>query len=436
MSKSPYAFQKTLGKSGHIRGVGLHTGKPCALTFRPAPPDTGLRFSLNGQPVTDRSPQNKELVSEGPLRCSRLGDGQTQILTVEHLLASLRGLGITNLTVDADGPEIPGMDGSARPFVELFRDLGIVEQAKAVEFYRITEPIFCYDNSRSLCIYPAEELSVSYTLDYDHPYLRDQRVDFVLTPEVFESQIAPSRTFCTDKEAAELPKHGFGLGATPENTLVIREDGSHRTGLRFADECARHKVLDILGDLMLVGFPVLGRVVGLRSGHALNQKLVRAIQAQRGGAKHAMNSQTELKLPLGLEDIKKILPHRDPFLFVDKIIEMSDKRIVGSKVLSGQEPFFKGHFPQRPVMPGVLMVEALAQAGGVLMLSKPEHRGKIAYLASVNEARFRRVVSPGDELRLEVEIIKFKARVGMVRGVAKVGADVACEAEIMFSLAD
>ena len=143
-----------------------------------------------------------------------------------------------------------------------------------------------------------------------------------------------------------------------------------------------------------------------------------------------------MKLPMGLEEIKKILPHREPFLFVDRVIEISEKNIVGIKVLTGREPFFAGHFPRRPVMPGVLMIEALAQAGGVLMLSKSEHRGKIAYLASVNEARFRRVVSPGEELRLEVELLKFKARVGMVRGVAKVGVDVACEAEIMFTLAD
>ena len=427
MNGKPYVFQKTIGKSGHVSGAGLHTGKSCTLTFHPALPDTGLRFFLDGKPLVDQDRQNTEPLSSGSLRCSRIGTGERQLLTVEHLLASFCGLGITNLVVEAEGPEVPGMDGSALPFVELFQQLGIVEQAKTVEFYRITEPIFCYDDLKSLCIYPAEDLSISYTLDYDHPYLRDQQVDFVLTPEIFKSQIAPSRTFCTDKEARELPKHGFGLGATRQNTLVIHEDGSHQAQLRFADECARHKVLDILGDLTLAGVPVLGRIVGLRSGHALNQKLVEAIKAQRGG---------RVKLPMGLEEIKKILPHREPFLFVDRIIEMTERSIVGVKNLSGREPFFAGHFPARPVMPGVLMVEALAQAGGVLMLSRSEHQGKIAYLASVNEARFRRIVSPGDELRLEVELLKFKARVGLVRGVAKVGSDVACEAQIMFSLAD
>ena len=421
---SPYALQKTLANVGRLSGIGLHTGKPCTVIFRPAGPGEGIRFFQDGKPAAELGFQQQGASAES-LRCSAIGDGERRILTVEHLLASLRGLGLTNVSIDVDGPEIPGLDGSALPFVNLFKELGIVEQKAVSDFYRITEPIFCYDKLKSIAIYPADEFSIGYVLDYEHPYLKNQKVDFVLSPETFEREIAPSRTFCTEKEARELPGQGFGLGADAGNTLVVFEDGSHQSSLRFPDECARHKVLDILGDFMLLGFPVLGRVTGLRSGHGLNQKLVEAIRVQK-----------ENKLPIDTEGIKKILPHREPFLFVDRILEMTDKTIVGIKKLTGKEEFFKGHFPQRPVMPGVLMVEALAQTGGVLMLSKPEHRGKIAYLASVNEARFRRVVSPGEELRLEVEILKFKSRVGMVRGVAKVGDEVACEAEIMFSLAD
>ena len=424
MSSSPYAFQKTVGQPGQIAGIGLHTGKPCSVRFVPAGPDTGIRFFRDGKFVGTPGP-DAWVSSSDSLRCSAIGEGDARILTIEHLLASLRGLGLTNLTVEVEGPELPGLDGSALPFVQLFRKLGVVNQPAPVDFYRITEPIFCYDKQKSIAIYPAEEFSVSYVLDYDHPHLRNQKVDFVLTPELFERQIAPSRTFCTEKEAMELPRHGFGLGADRDNTLVIREDGSHVGRLRFPDECARHKVLDILGDFTLLGFPVVGRVVGLRSGHTLNKKLIQAIHAQKGGA-----------VPLEIEDIKKILPHREPFLLVDRILGMTDRSIVGTKRLTGKEYFFSGHFPQKPVMPGVLMVEALAQTGGVLMLSRPEHRGKIAYLAAVNEARFRRIVKPGDELRLEVEVTKFKSRVGVVRGVAKVGDEVACEAEIMFSLAD
>lgn len=422
----PEAPQKTLRVPGRLSGAGLHTGRPCAVSFRPAGPGVGVRFFRDGRPILRLGEEEPPLEGTGvSLRCSSIGQGPERVLTVEHLLACLGGLGLTNLEIEVEGPELPALDGSALPYVTFFRELGIVEQSPNVEFYRITEPIFCYDNRKSIAIYPAQEFSVSYVLDYEHPYLRNEKVDFTLSPETFESQIAPSRTFCTEKEALELPKQGFGLGADDGNTLIVREDGSHKSGLRFADECARHKVLDILGDFTLLGFPVLGRVVGLRSGHTLNRKLVRAIRAQRGGS-----------VPLELDDIKKILPHREPFLLVDRILEISEKHVVGVRRLTGEEEFFKGHFPGRPVMPGVLMIEALAQTGGVLMLSQRENQGKIAYLAAVNAARFRRVVVPGEELRLEAEVLRLKSRIGLIKGVAKVGNEVACEAEILFSMAD
>ena len=435
------ANQKTISREGRISGIGLHTGEPSTLVLKPAAIDSGLSFLRHGCFVS-RLPGDNDFglaaISQATnsLRCSTLGEGENRILTVEHLLAALHGLGISNLEIDVLGSEIPGLDGSALPFVHELKKLGIVDQGKALDFYRISEPIFCYDKTKAIAIYPAESFSISYVLDYEHPYLRDQKVDFELTPEAFEAQIAPARTFCTDREAGELQKRGFGLGASIENTVVVTENGSHRSQLRFENEPARHKVLDLLGDLHLLGFPILGRVVAIRSGHALNRQMVQAIKKQRESMSVKKQEEPVLTMPMDTEQIKKILPHRDPFLFVDRILEMTERSIVGIKQLTGKEAFFQGHFPQRPVMPGVLMVEALAQTGGVLMLSKPEHRGKIAYLAAVNEARFRRVVVPGDELRLEVEVIKYKSRVGLVKGVAKVGNEVACNVEIMFSLAD
>ena len=420
------ATQKTVSREGKLSGTGLHTGKPCTVVLRPAAADTGLSFFRDGRFVGRPSGDGDFAPSAETLRCSFVGDEKDRILTVEHLLAALRGLGITNLAIDVTGPEIPGLDGSALPFVRLIKEIGLADQQKALDFYRISEPIFCYDKTKAIAIYPAESFSISYVLDYEHPYLRDQKVDFELTPEAFEAEIAPARTFCTDQEARELQKRGFGLGASAENTLVVTENGSHRSQLRFENEPARHKVLDILGDMQLLGFPVLGRIVAIRSGHSLNRRLAQEIKKQRNA----------VHMPMGIEDIKKILPHREPFLLVDEIIEMSERKVVGLKNVRADEYFFKGHFPQRPVMPGVLMVEALAQTGGVLMLSKPEHRGKLAFLAAVNEARFRRIVSPGEQLRLEVEVLKYKARVGLVKGVAKVGEEVACEAEILFSLGD
>ena len=428
--------QKTIAKQGTLAGIGIHTGESCALILKPAPVDTGIHFLQHGRFVSRLSEDSNFGFSADSLRCSYIGDEQNRILTVEHFLASLRALDISNLVIDVLGPEIPGLDGSALGFVQFFRELGLVDQGKALDFYRISEPIFCYDKNKAIAIYPAEEFRVSYVLDYEHPYLRNQKVDFVLTPETFEAEIAPARTFCTDKEAQELQKHGFGLGATLKNTLVVTENGSHRNQLRFEDEPARHKVLDILGDFNLLGFPVLGHVVALRSGHMLNRQLVLAIKKQRESMNAKKQNESGQTMPMGLEEIKKVLPHRYPFLLVDRVLEMGEKHIVAVKNVSGSEPFFQGHFPQRPVMPGVLMIEAIAQAGGVLMLSKPEHKGKVAFLASVNKARFRRIVSPGDQLRLEVEILKYKSRIGIVKGSAKVDGEVACEVEIMFSLAD
>jgi UDP-3-O-[3-hydroxymyristoyl] N-acetylglucosamine deacetylase/3-hydroxyacyl-[acyl-carrier-protein] dehydratase len=429
-------FQKTIAKEGKISGIGLHTAQPCTLILRPASVDTGIRFLQHGQPVDLLSTDGDFGFSADSLRCSYIGGEKNRILTVEHILASLRGLGITNLVIDVLGSEIPGLDGSALPFVQRLKELGIIDQDKALDFYRIPEPIFCYDKNKAIAIYPTDSFSVSYLLDYEHPYLRNQKMDFVLTPEAFETQIAPARTFCTDVEARELQKSGFGLGASLENTLVVTENGSHRSQLRFENEPARHKVLDILGDFNLLGFPVLGHVVAIRSGHVLNRKLVMAIKKQRESMGTKKQNEPASKMPMELEEIKKVLPHRYPFLLVDRVLEMGENHIVAIKNVSGCESFFQGHFPERPVMPGVLIVEAIAQAGGVLMLSKPQHKGKMAFLAAVNAARFRRIVIPGDQLRLEVQVLKYKSRVGIVKGVAKVGKEVACEVEIMFSLAD
>ena len=278
-----FGNQKTIACEGRISGIGLHTGEVSEVFFRPAAVDSGIRFMREGRWV---GPLSEESDGADTLRCSSVGEGENRILTVEHLLASLSGLGITNLDIDVHGREIPGLDGSALKFVEYLKEVGIVDQPKPAPFYRIQEPVFCYDNERAIAIYPADHFSVAYLLDYDHPYLRRQKVDFMLSPQVFEKEIAPARTFCTESEAQDLRLHGLGLGANRENTLVVTPDGSHAGGQRFPDECARHKVLDILGDLALLGFPVQGRVVGIRSGHTLNRRLIQAIKNEKGDHGH------------------------------------------------------------------------------------------------------------------------------------------------------
>jgi UDP-3-O-acyl N-acetylglucosamine deacetylase len=271
--------QRTIGKDGRVSGVGLHSGEKTEIVLRPAPPESGIRFFKDGRPVDLFSDDAREGVPEESLRLSAIGRGSDRIMTVEHLLAALTGLEITNLRVEVNGPEIPALDGSALGYVQTLKELGIVDQAALRDCYKILEPVFLYDKNSAICIYPAAQPSVAYVLDYGaHPFLGGQFADFALSPEVFETEIAPARTFCTAEEAALLKEKGFGRGATRENTLVISRDGAHAAGLRFMDECARHKVLDILGDLALVGFTVLGRVVGIRSGHALNRRLALKIR--------------------------------------------------------------------------------------------------------------------------------------------------------------
>ena len=294
------ANQKTILKEGRISGTGLHSGKICEVFFKPGAAGTGIHFFKAGRSIGVVGSGDTAFSHEGVARCSAIGSGDLRVLTVEHLLAAIYGLGISNLAVDVHGEEIPGVDGSALPFVELFRKLGIADQKEKRAAYRVSEPIFCHENGKAISIYPSERFEVSYCLDYDYPGLRNQKAEYTISSEIFESQIAPCRTFCTQDEARELKQRGFGLGGTPENNIIVSPDGSHEKGLRFPDECVRHKILDVVGDLSLLGFPVLGKVIGIRSGHSLNRKLVQEIRRQ----KEAMENKKEGKKKDFLMDIE------------------------------------------------------------------------------------------------------------------------------------
>ena len=277
--------QKTLAAEASFSGIGIHTGKPCEVVFRPAPAGAGIRFLKNGAAVGVLGRDSALFVTDGAARCSAVGSGALKILTVEHLLAAMYGLGLSNLEIDVRGDEIPAADGSAKPFIELFRRLGLREQAEKLDVYRVTAPLFCSESGKAISIHPSDRFEISYCLDYDYPYLRNQRAGFTVCAETFERDIAPARTFCTADEARELKHRGFGLGGSDENNIVVSPDGSHEKGLRFPDEFARHKILDVIGDLSLLGFPVTGKVIGIRSGHALNRELVKAIRRQRENGK-------------------------------------------------------------------------------------------------------------------------------------------------------
>ncbi|NQT90655.1 MAG: bifunctional UDP-3-O-[3-hydroxymyristoyl] N-acetylglucosamine deacetylase/3-hydroxyacyl-ACP dehydratase [Candidatus Omnitrophica bacterium] len=437
------ALQCTIKKEVMFEGMGIHTGKTIKVVCKPAPPDSGINFirtDIADRPIISAAISNLTDLSKRPRRTS-IGMGEAEIHTVEHLLASLYGLEIDNITVEINGPELPGMDGSAAGFVKALKDAGISEQDTVRRSFQIREPIWVEDGGSMLIALPDVNFKVSYTLDYPSTHIGTQHNSFLITPESFEKEIAPSRTFCLEEEVEHLRSLGLGKGASLDNTLVLGKKGIIGGKLRFEDEFLRHKVLDIIGDLYLLGFHIKGHIIGVKSGHLLNLKLLQKIHMQQERLKDAgIKSPSEVaSMPKGMldaEEIQKILPHRYPFLMIDRILELGDMKAVGIKNLSINDYFFAGHFPERPVMPGVLMLEAMAQVGGVLMLSRTENRGKIAYFMAINNAKFRRVVKPGDQLRLEIEVTRFKTKTGQIHACAYVEDKLAAEADLMFVLGE
>ncbi len=431
--------QRTVQASAEMKGAGLHLGVATTLRVAPAPPNSGVVFVRTDLPGRPRIPADADhLVERG--RRTALAAGNAEVHTVEHLLAACHGLGVDNLEVEMDGPEVPAADGSALPFVEVIRRARPVEQPRAPRAsLALARPEGAVEprGEGLLSALPSERgLFVSYTLDYGPgaPF-PTQHVSLVLAEEAFAREIAPARTFCLEAEAQALRSSGLGKGASHENTLVVGADGKPiQNRLRFPDEYARHKVLDLLGDLFLAGADLQARVAGVRSGHFANAALVRRLAAlvrERGDAEARRSRQLDIR------EIQRILPHRYPFLLVDRVVEIDGyRRAVGIKNVTINEHFFEGHWPGTPVMPGVLIVEAMSQLAGVLLLRRLENTGRFAVILSIDRVKLRRTVVPGDQLRLEVEALKVRARTGRVLGRATVEGEVACEARINFMLAD
>ncbi|NLW87564.1 MAG: UDP-3-O-[3-hydroxymyristoyl] N-acetylglucosamine deacetylase [Planctomycetes bacterium] len=428
--------QKTIANPVSLKGLGLFGGVPCNMRFAPAPADSGLAFIRCDLQSPVRIAVRASNVVKNPRRTS-LVNGPAAAETVEHVLAAIWGCGIDNLSIEIDGPEIPSIDGSPLPFIKVLQTAGVKELDAPRSEYIITEPVAVSEGDAMLAALPGPTdcLEILYELDdLRTPSIGKQVLAFRLDKEDFITQIAPARTFMLEAEALEAQAQGLGKHLSAKDLLVMGPSGPIDNTLRFPDEHVRHKVVDLVGDMSLLGKRLRGRIVACRSGHALNHALVRKLlEVIARGAR----GNTAGEPILDIRKIMRILKHRYPFLMVDRVLEIDgDRRAVGVKNVTMNEPFFQGHFPGQPIMPGVMILEALAQLSGILLSRRLEHTGKIAVLLSMDRVKMRRPVRPGDQLVLEAESLHVRTRTGHCRCKAYVGPEVAAEAEIKFMLVD
>ncbi len=431
--------QRTINKRIVFQGAGLHSGEKARVELVPVSANTGIIFvrkDIDSPTLVKANLYSVADPDKFPRRTS-IGVNGVYVHTVEHLMAALHVLGIDNVQINIWGEEVPGLDGSAKDFVDKINQVGVTEQEPLRNRLIIKEPMWVEEDSTSIMILPYKELRISYVLNYDTPLVPPGFVDITLNGNI-KDNFYEARTFCLEEEVKHLLELGLGKGANYKNTLVVSEKGLIDNKLRFSDEFVKHKILDLIGDLYLAG-PIRGHIVAIRGGHSLNIKLLDKLRKYKEKvSKAGIGSETPY-LPetteLSSEEIMKILPHRYPFLLVDKIIDFEKgKRCVGVKSVTINEYFFQGHFPGKPVMPGVLIVEAMAQVGGVLMLASEEHKGKLAYFMAANRIKFRKTVVPGDQLVIEVTSGKIRSKTGTVLTKAFVNGQIVAQAELMFAL--
>jgi UDP-3-O-[3-hydroxymyristoyl] N-acetylglucosamine deacetylase/3-hydroxyacyl-[acyl-carrier-protein] dehydratase len=422
--------QRTIAGEARLAGRGLHSGKPVELVLRPAPADHGIVFrrtDVDGSPEIRASVERVVDVE----RQTVLGDGDVRVRTVEHLLAAASALEIDNLIVELDAEEPPAADGSAAPYVELINQAEITMLKSDAPTWTCTTPFMVSEGESRYAVLPDERSVLSVSIEFDHPLIGRQFASHEMASAAFAREVCPARTFGFYEDAEKLRAVGLAQGADAQNTVVLTADGLYDgVELRFADEFVRHKILDLAGDLTLLGHRIRAQIVAEKPGHRGNVEVVKAIAEQIRRQKSARR--------VDINEIFHILPHRYPFLLVDGVVEYErGVRIVGIKNVTINEPFFMGHFPGLPIMPGVLMVEAMAQVGGLLFMDMVENpEDKVVYFMSLDKVKFRRPVTPGDQIVFELMMVKLRWPVCVMKGVGRVDGKVVAEAELKAQVVD
>jgi UDP-3-O-[3-hydroxymyristoyl] N-acetylglucosamine deacetylase / 3-hydroxyacyl-[acyl-carrier-protein] dehydratase len=442
--------QQTISRPATFSGIGLHSGNRVNMAFMPAAPGSGIRFrrmDREGKPEIEARVENVIETN----RSTTIGRGNVKIHTVEHVLATFAGYGIDNVTVELDANEPPIADGSAREYCKMIESAGLVSQPEKRDPFTVTEPIELQMGETEMAIFPDDIFKITCT-SADKQGRFTQFFSVELSPKTWERDIAHARTFCFYEEIEYLIKNGLIKGGSLENAVVVRDDAVLTTEpLRYANEFVRHKILDIIGDLSLIGRPLCGHLIAVKPSHTANCELARLITAQM--RKPLMIAQTFAPPPppkpaeaaqgeIAIQDgstldtmqVMKVLPHRYPFLMVDRVTKIEGNKITAVKNVSINEPYFQGHFPNHPIMPGVLQLEAIAQVAGILTLKQAENMGRLAYFMAAESVKWRKPVRPGDTLVIDVELTKARGKIGKAKGVCSVNGETVSEAEVTFML--
>ena len=430
-------LQNTIKNEIKVSGKGLFGGEDATVVFKPAEENAGIVFIRTDGAIPVKIPALCTNIAERSRRTA-LKKGNVSIETVEHCLAAVNALAIDNITIEISGPELPSLDASSAEFCNILKKAGLREQTSGRKEFTITEPITITGGDSSIYALPYNDdaLNITYDLDYgEHTGIGRQVFSCRVTAENFERHLAGARTFLLEAEAMQFQALGIGKHLSPRDILVINSDGPIKNSYRFPNECVRHKIVDLIGDLALVGRQINGRIVAYKSGHSLNQQMATKLFEAASKADRIEKFGTDALLDI--RRIQKILPHRYPFLLVDKVIAIEgEQKITGVKNVTFNEQFFQGHFPGTPIMPGVLIVEAMAQICGLLFAQRLEHTGKLAVLLGMDQVKIRRSVTPGDQLILTAETMRLKKRTAQCKCTAMVGESLAAQAEIRFMLVD